>query len=376
MTSPPPPGAPPSPPPPSPSPRRASGRRRRSSSSSATSSPPTRPRARARERFKEAAPRSAPRARSRSRSTRTASSTRTRRRWRRCSSARCRCSRRRCPSSAPLGVKEFEVFDLPFIFNGLRRRSRKVTDGPVGKRPVRQARAQGHQRPGVLGQRLQSFMSANKPLHKPADFKGLKMRIQSSKVLDAQMRALGAIPQVMAFSRALPGAADRASSTAPRTRRRTSTRRRCYEVQKHITISNHGHLGYAVIVNKKFWDGLPADIRGQLDAGDEGRDQVRQRRSPRKENDDALAKIKATGKTEIYAADHGRARGLEEGAAAGPQGDGVARRQGDRSRRSTRKPASTRPRSERRSGDARLTAGGASGGIVARAAARVARSRC
>ena len=76
--------------------------------------------------------RAAPRARSRSRSTRTASSTRTRRRWRRCSSARCRCSRRRWPSSARSACKEFEVFDLPFIFDNTAE-LHKVTQGPVGK---------------------------------------------------------------------------------------------------------------------------------------------------------------------------------------------------------------------------------------------------
>ena len=37
------------------------------------------------------------------------------------------------------------------------------------------------------------------------------------------------------------------------------------EVQKHATLSNHGYLGYAVIVNKEFWDGLPEDVRGQLE---------------------------------------------------------------------------------------------------------------
>ncbi len=122
-------------------------------------------------------------------------------------------------------------------------------------------------------------MSANKPLHMPADFKGLKMRIQSSKVLDAQMRALGANPQVMAFSevyQALQTGVVDGTENPPS----NLYTQKMHEVQKHVTMSNHGYLGYAVIVNKKFWDGLPADIRTQLDRRDEGGDHVRQRHRP------------------------------------------------------------------------------------------------
>ncbi|MFX8242764.1 TRAP transporter substrate-binding protein DctP, partial [Acinetobacter baumannii] len=92
--------------------------------------------------------------------------------------------------------------------------------------------------------------SANKPLHNVADFKGLKMRIQSSKVLDAQMRALGAIPQVMAFSelyQALQTGVVDGTEGVPS----NFYTQKIYEVQKHMTLSNHGHLAYAVIVNRK-----------------------------------------------------------------------------------------------------------------------------
>lgn len=99
---------------------------------------------------------------------------------------------------APLGVKEFEVFDLPFIFDNYSE-LRKVTQGPVGAKLLKKLEPKG-----ILGLAFWDngfkVMSANKPLKSVGDFKGQKMRIQSSKVLDAQMRAVGAIPQVMAFS--------------------------------------------------------------------------------------------------------------------------------------------------------------------------------
>ena len=141
-------------------------------------------------------------------------------------------------------------------------------------------------------------MCANRPLHHVADFKGLKMRIQSSKVLDAQMRALGAIPQVMAFSelyQALQsGVVDGTEGTPS-----NFYTQKIYEVQKHITLSNHGHLAYAAIVNKKFWDGLPADIRTTLDgcmkdATNHANDIAAS------ENIAALEKIRASGKCTIY----------------------------------------------------------------------------
>lgn len=98
----------------------------------------------------------------------------------------------------PLGVKEFEVFDLPFLFKDTEA-FRAVTEGQVGADLFKKLEPKGIKGLAYWDNGFH-IMSANKPLHNVADFKGLKMRIQSSKVLDAQMRALGAIPQVMAFS--------------------------------------------------------------------------------------------------------------------------------------------------------------------------------
>jgi C4-dicarboxylate-binding protein DctP len=196
----------------------------------------------------------------------------------------------------PLGVKEFEVFDLPYIFPD-KAVLQRVEDGPIG---------------AALFQKLESkdikglaywdngfkVMSANRPLHVPADFRGLKMRIQSSKVLDAQFRALGANPQVMAFSdvyQALQTGVVDGTENPPS----NLYTQRMNEVQKFVTVSNHGYLGYAVIVNKKFWDGLPPDIRTILEGA--MKDATRYTNAiAQQENDDALAKVKATGKTEVY----------------------------------------------------------------------------
>ena len=196
----------------------------------------------------------------------------------------------------PLGAKEFEVFDLPFIFKD-QAAFRAVTDGSVGAGLFAKLESKGIKGLAYWDNGFH-IMSANKPLHHVADFKGLKMRIQSSKVLDAQMRALGAIPQVMAFSelyQALQSGVVDGTEGVPS----NFYTQKIFEVQKHITLSNHGHLAYAVIVNKKFWDGLPADVRTTLEGA--MKDATTYANAiAQTENATALDKIKASGKTTVY----------------------------------------------------------------------------
>src|SRR3954454_13842529 len=159
----------------------------------------------------------------------------------------------------PLGAKEFEVFDIPYILPD-KAALRKVTEGDLGKRLFKKLETKGIVGLGYWDNGFK-IMSANKALRMPEDFRGLKMRIQSSKVLEAQMRALGAIPQVMAFSEVYQamqtGVVDGSENTPS-----NEYTQKMHEVQKYTVLSRHGYIGYAVITNKKFWDGLPADVRG------------------------------------------------------------------------------------------------------------------
>jgi len=195
----------------------------------------------------------------------------------------------------PLGAREFEIFDLPFLFDSYDD-LHKVTDGPVGKALFKKLESKGIT---GLAYWVNGFkdMSANKPLRKPEDMKGLKMRIQSSKVLESEMRAFGALPQVMAFSEVYQamqtGVVD--GSENPPSNFYTQ---KMHEVQKYLTLTDHGVIEYAVIVNKKFWDGLPADIRTTLEGAMKDATKYADDIA-KKENDDALAAVKASGKTEI-----------------------------------------------------------------------------
>ena len=196
----------------------------------------------------------------------------------------------------PAGIKEFEVFDLPYMFPteaGLHR----VTRGPLGASLLKKLEPRG-----FLGLSYWDagfrILSANRPVHVPDDAKGLKIRISSSKVNQAIFKSIGAIPQTMAFSEVYQalqtGVVDGADGNMP-----NLYTQKQFEVQKHVTMTNHTFSGYVVVVNKAFWDKFPADIRTELNAAmkeaTEYNDKVAE-----EDNLKAVAAIKASGKTTIY----------------------------------------------------------------------------
>jgi len=195
----------------------------------------------------------------------------------------------------PLGVPAFEVFDLPYLF-GSYADAHRVTFGPLGKQLLDKLQPKG-----IVGLAYwdNGFkqMSANKALRVPEDLKGLKMRVQPSAVLQAQMRALGAEPKVMDFSAAYEalksGAVDGTENPAS-----NFFTQQMQDVQKYLTLTSHGYIGYAVIVNKKFWDGLPSDVRATLtQALHEATIFANDIAS--EANNDAVGAIAGSGKTEV-----------------------------------------------------------------------------
>jgi C4-dicarboxylate-binding protein DctP len=197
----------------------------------------------------------------------------------------------------PLGVKEFEAFDFPYIFDDTAD-LHKITQGPIGASMLAKLEPKGIKGLAFWDNGFKSF-SANTPIKTPADLKGKKMRIQSSKVLEEQIRSVGGLPQVMAFSEVYQalqtGVVDGTENPIS-----NLFTQKMHEVQKHLTLTNHGYLGYAVIVNKKFWEGLPADVRGQLEQAMK-ESTVYANKIAQEENDMALEGVKKSGKTTVYA---------------------------------------------------------------------------
>ena len=196
----------------------------------------------------------------------------------------------------PLGAKEFEVFDLPYIFDSYVELHR-VTQGPVGAGILKKLESKGIVGLAYWDNGFKSF-SANTPIHTPADLRGKKLRIQSSKVLEEEIRAVGGMPQVMAFSEVYQalqtGVVD--GTENPHSNMYTQ---KMHEVQKYLTLTNHGYLGYAVIANKKFWDGLPADVRDNLESAMKEATAYANKIA-QEENDKALEAIRRSGKTQVH----------------------------------------------------------------------------
>jgi len=196
----------------------------------------------------------------------------------------------------PLGVKEFEAFDLPFIFDDTAELHR-ITQGPIGAALLAKLEPKGIKGLAFWDNGFKSF-SANTPIKTPADLKGKKLRIQSSKVLEEEIRAVGGLPQVMAFSEVYQALQTGVVDGTDNPHSNLFTQK-MHEVQKHMIITDHNYLGYAVIVNKKFWDGLPADVRGQLEVAMKEATEYANKIA-KEENDHALEGVRKSGKTAIY----------------------------------------------------------------------------
>ncbi|MBB1075166.1 TRAP transporter substrate-binding protein [Rhodoferax sp. 4810] len=195
-----------------------------------------------------------------------------------------------------IGLPEFELFDLPFLFDDLSA-VRRITLGPLGQRLL-----QGLERQGLVG--LGYFdngfkqMSANRPLLEPKDFAGLRMRVQASQVIAAQMRALGARPVTLAFSetrRAL------ATGVVDGTENPVSNfwTQAMNEVQTDLSLTDHGYLGYAVVTNQRLWRYLGADDRALINqALQEALGFANQIADT--QNDNALAALRQAGTTRVH----------------------------------------------------------------------------
>jgi len=198
---------------------------------------------------------------------------------------------------APLGLPEFEVFDLPYLFDNYQQ-LHKVTQGPVGRQLLARLEPRGIKGLAFWDNGFKSF-SANTPIRRPADLKGKKIRIQSSLALAESMRTLGAVPMSMAFSEVSPalraGVVD--GTEMDPSNFYTS---KAYLAQKYLTLTEHGYLGYAVIVNKPFWDNLPSDIRNALESAMHDATLYEQQVA-KQDSDNALAKVRASGTVRVEA---------------------------------------------------------------------------
>ncbi len=194
-------------------------------------------------------------------------------------------------------TKQVQVFDLPFLFKDIAAVHR-FQNGPVGQAILASMKKKSLTGLGYWDNGMKQ-LSANKPLRKPEDAKGMKFRIQASDILEAQFEAVGAFPQKLAFAEVYQaletGVVDGAENPWS-----NIYSQKFFEVQKYISETNNGYLGYMLVTNTKFWDGLPADVRKTLEEIlTEVTVQVNQWATEFSDGD--RQKIKDSGKTEILA---------------------------------------------------------------------------
>lgn len=157
---------------------------------------------------------------------------------------------------------KIQLFDLPFLFDDIEAVQRFQISAK-GKELLNSMRDKGITGLAYWNNDLKQ-LSTNKELHVPTDARGLKFRVQNSEVLDAQFKQIRAIPRKMAFAEMYQGLQTGVVNGAENPYSNIYSQK-IHEVQKYITESNHGLLSYMVIVNTKFWDGLPADVRSGLE---------------------------------------------------------------------------------------------------------------
>lgn len=191
---------------------------------------------------------------------------------------------------------QLQLFDLPFLFNDFAHLHR-VTMGPVGKKVLSVVGKKGLVGLAFWDNGFKE-LSANKPLIKPDDAKGLKFRIMSSKVLEAQMKAVGGNPQVLPFSEVYSALQQKVVDACENPLSNFYTQK-FYEVQSDLTMSNHGYLGYLVVTNKIFWHKL-TDAQRALITQAMREATIYGNKLAKKMSEDYLAKIKATGKVRIH----------------------------------------------------------------------------
>jgi len=166
-----------------------------------------------------------------------------------------------CPSFSKFTktVPQLALFDLPFLFRDMEH-VHKVEDGEVGQKLKDLVAAKGFVVLDYWDNAFKQLTSAKKALLMPEDAKGQKFRIMSSKVLEAQFKAVGANPQVMPFSEVYSALQQGVIDGQENTNSNIYTKK-FYEVQKYMTLSNHGYLGYLVVMSKKFYNSLPKDLQ-------------------------------------------------------------------------------------------------------------------
>lgn len=158
---------------------------------------------------------------------------------------------------------QWQIWDLPYLFNDLET-VHQVMDGRLGKMLLDQLQEKNMKGLAMWDNGFKHLSNSDHPIIRPKDLEGLRFRIMSHGILEEQFRAFGADTLSLPFNDVYQSLED------GRVHGQENTISNIYsknfdQVQNYLTLSSHGFLGYAVIVNEEFWDQLPNQDRELLE---------------------------------------------------------------------------------------------------------------
>ncbi|BCJ86765.1 DctP family TRAP transporter solute-binding subunit [Effusibacillus dendaii] len=203
------------------------------------------------------------------------------------------------PSSAKLGGfdKSFELFDLPFLFKD-EKHLEAFEDGQAGKQLLSKVNSNNMEGLAFWPNGFKHITNSKRPIAKPEDLKGLKIRTHGGEIINDVYTALGAASTKLAFNETYQGLQLGTVDGQENSLVNIETQK-YEEVQKYLTLTNHARSEYVVVTNKKWWDGLNAKTKDLLtqamkEATSVGRNLVE------KEEKEALDNIKKHNKMQIH----------------------------------------------------------------------------
>ncbi len=165
-------------------------------------------------------------------------------------------------------VKDFAVFDFPFMFANSREAD-AVVDGTFGKKMHGKLEEKGIVGLAYYELGFRNITNGRRPINKVADLEGLKLRVIPNPINVDWVKALGANPTPLPFPEVYAALEQKAidGQENPVT---VINANKFYEVQKHLVMTNHQYNPQSVMISKKFWDTLsPAEKQIIQDAATE-----------------------------------------------------------------------------------------------------------
>ncbi len=204
-----------------------------------------------------------------------------------------------CPSFSKFTgfVPELQIFDMPFLFED-RDHLYKFMDSSVGQELLEMVKKQNLLGLAYWDNGFKQLSLKNTPILEPEDVSGKKFRIMSSKVLEEQFKAVDASPQVLPFSEVYSALQQGVVDGQENTISNIYTKK-FHEVQKHLTLSNHGYLGYMLVTNQMFWKKLPSDLQKTIKQCVADATEF-ERKAAKELNMSQLEKIRESGEVEIH----------------------------------------------------------------------------